>query len=140
MVQMQTSSQSELKIQVIDTFVNHIVHKQQSLNLLYLTCMQIELASVLFLYEESQSIWKNLKIFHLAYNQKLKNQLLLNNSLPMKHLPMLRKIIFSLCWLHLSDASWIYHLVYSLLFMLYTAFAVPTKYQCVKRLFPIIHS
>lgn len=37
MVQMQTSSQSELKTQVIDTFVYHIVHKQQSLNLLHST-------------------------------------------------------------------------------------------------------
>jgi len=37
MVQMQTSSQSELKIQVIDTFVYHTVHKQQSLNLLHST-------------------------------------------------------------------------------------------------------
>ena len=76
MIQMQTCFQTELKIQAIYTFVYHIVHKQQSLNLWHLTYMQIGLAGVLFLYDESQDIWKNLQIFHLAYSQKLKNQLL----------------------------------------------------------------
>ena len=50
---MLTSSQSALKIQVIDTFVYHIVHKQRSLNLLHLNYMQIAQADVLFLYDES---------------------------------------------------------------------------------------
>ena len=56
MIQMQTCFQTELKIQAIYTFVYRIVHKQQSLNLWHLTYMQIGLAGVLFLYDESQDI------------------------------------------------------------------------------------